>query len=107
MPVALSNVDDDAYWAAVFNSRNNPLINGHNAARVQTAAQRTVARAREALSSHCHGIPPLQRKALLLRVGYPTLSLAELAELAGMTKDQINGQIRRGLQIAERLPKPG
>lgn len=73
----------------------------YNAARAQEAAGRMVAQAKAALQQQ--GIPPLLRKALQMRVGYPSLSLTELAGLAGLTKDTLANRIRRGLRQAERM----
>ena len=67
-----------------------------NRDRTLTAAQRTTAKAREAL-----GIADLTeqtRDALELRVANPDVSLAELAQRMGITKDRYAGILRRALK---------
>lgn len=69
------------------------------------AAQKTAADARRALRTPA--IPKHLRHALRLRAENPTLSLPDLAGLAGLTKDQMVGRIRRGLAFADRPRSPG
>lgn len=78
--------------------REVPSFETANAARTRAAAGRTVPKATEALRAA--GVTAGQRKALRLRARHPSMSLAELADMAGWTKDRFAGLLRRGLAAA-------
>uniref|UniRef100_UPI003F4946A3 helix-turn-helix domain-containing protein n=1 Tax=Amycolatopsis sp. CA-096443 TaxID=3239919 RepID=UPI003F4946A3 len=62
---------------------------------MQAAAETMLERTRAALASSGDDVPASLREAGLLRLAHPRASLAELAELAGCSKDTMAGRLRR------------
>jgi hypothetical protein len=70
-----------------------------NSLRANEAGARAAAAAQDALASTTN---PVNRTVLRLRVAHPDRSLAVLAAMAGMTKDQYAGRLRRALERGSR-----
>ncbi|WP_161992260.1 DNA-binding protein WhiA [Pseudonocardia sp. EV170527-09] len=73
-----------------------------NARRAATAAAATTERVRVALRALGDDVAPHLREAALLRLEYPSLSLAELGRLADppLTKDTVAGRLRRLVRLS-------
>ncbi|MFF5992882.1 helix-turn-helix domain-containing protein [Prauserella flavalba] len=84
---------------------NAALLREANRLRTQTAAEPMLERTRAALDLPESEVPRQLRAAGELRVAHPQASLAELAELAGCSKDTMTGRLRRLWQLADR-PQP-
>jgi hypothetical protein len=80
---------------------NSAVLRAANRRRTQAAVEPMLDRTRAALALSESDVPQPLREVGELRVAHPQASLAELAELAGRSKDTISGRLRRLWQLAD------
>lgn len=74
----------------------------NNARRSHESASKSVALVKDALDKLGSDIPEPLMKTATLRLEHPEASLAELAQIANVSKDTFSGSLRRLLQAAKR-----